>query len=402
MIGWKQIWMGAFLMGWIFTSWGTDLRAARPESIQKDISQKRKDLKEIKKELTTTKEKEKEIRGQESSILDSLSKIENELYLKEKDLKQMEGRLGQTKERLRKTDLQVLQLNRSLDRTKEELFSRLIAFYKMGRIPPETLLFTSRSYPDLLKTDKYLRVIIDFDARLVETYRYQVTLKERYQGTLKEDQGQWERSIAEVEKKKEEIKKAKAAKHALLKSIQNQKVVYQRVIVELEERARELQALVAKLEREKKVTAYGKSKPDESRGKLIAPVQGNVISLFKEKGQNGIEIKASTGTEVRAVLPGKVLYSDWFKGFGNVMIIDHGDQTFTVSGYCSQLLKKAGDLVSQGEVIALVGSSGSLKGPSLYFEIRHKGKPQNPMEWIAHLEKVATLPGGTEKSKKGL
>src|SRR5512136_395642 len=108
-----------------------------------------------------------------------------------------------------------------------------------------------------------------------------------------------------------------------------------------------------------KGTVYGKLKPDSAKGKLIPPVQGNVISLFKEKGQNGIEIKAPLGAEVRAVLAGKVLYADWFKGFGNVMIIDHGDQTFTVSGYCSQLLKKAGDVVSQGEAIALVGNAGS-------------------------------------------
>ena len=126
-----------------------------------------------------------------------------------------------------------------------------------------------------------------------------------------------------------------------------------------------------------------------------------MISQFKEKGQNGIEIKAPLGAEVRAVLPGKVLYADWFKGFGNVMIIDHGDQTFTVSGYCSQLLRKAGDVVSEGEAIALVGSAGSLKGPCLYFEIRHKGKPQDPMEWISHLEKVVSLPGGKRKRKKG-
>jgi len=92
-------------------------------------------------------------------------------------------------------------------------------------------------------------------------------------------------------------------------------------------------------------------------------------------------------TEVRAILPGKILYADWFKGFGNVVIIDHGDHLFTVSGYSSQLLKKTGDSVEQGEAIALVGSSGSLKGPCLYFEIRHRGKPQDPTNWIPQLEK---------------
>jgi septal ring factor EnvC (AmiA/AmiB activator) len=272
----------------------------------------------------------------------------------------------------------------------------------MERISPETFLFSSYSFSDRLKIDRYLRVVIDSDARLVHTFRSQVGLKEQYRKTLVEDQAQWERSIAEVAKKKEEVKKAKATKHALLRSIQNQKVVYQKVIVELEERAKELQAFIGKLEREKRETVHGRPRPDLSKGKLNPPVQGSVISLFKAKGQNGIEIKAPLGAQVRAVLPGKVLYADWFKGFGNVMIIDHGDQTFTVSGYCSQLLKKAGDSVSEGEPVALVGSAGSLKGPCLYFEIRHRGKPQDPMEWVSHLEKVASLPAGNGKGKKGL
>ena len=123
----------------------------------------------------------------------------------------------------------------------------------------------------------------------------------------------------------------------------------------------------------------------------MPPVHGKVISLFKEKGQNGIEIQAPSGAEVQAVLPGKVLYADWFKGFGNMVIIDHGDQTYTVSAYCSQLLKKGGETVSQGEPIALVGSAGSVKGPCLYFEIRHRGKAQDPANWISPTGKIASL-----------
>jgi len=106
------------------------------------------------------------------------------------------------------------------------------------------------------------------------------------------------------------------------------------------------------------------------------------------------------GTEIRAVLPGKVLYADWFKGFGNIVIIDHGDHVFTVSGYCSQLLKKAGDEVAQGDAIGLVGSAGALKGPSLYFEIRHQGKAQNPMDWISQPDKLALLPEGSGSKRK--
>jgi len=215
-------------------------------------------------------------------------------------------------------------------------------------------------------------------------------LKERYQEELTQDQLQQERGISEMAKKKEEIKKARGEKRALLTAIKHQKVVYQKLIGELEDRGKDLQALIQKLEGEKSL--YASKQPSITfKGKLMPPVHGKVISLFKEKGQNGIEIQAPAGAEVRAVLPGKILYADWFKGFGNMVIIDHGGQTYTVSAYCSQLLKKAGETVSQGESVALVGSAGSLKGPCLYFEVRHRGKPQDPMNWISSTGKIASL-----------
>ncbi len=398
---WIWAWIGCFLMGWVLACETSDLWAARGDQIEKDITQKKKDLKDIKKEISVTKEKEKEIRGKESSILGTLHLLEVELYKKEKELKQMEMQLVKTQERLQQTQTQIVMLNKKIERTKEELFSRLIALYKMGRTPTEGFLLASQSYLDLLMLDKYFRVIIDYDTRLIETHRHQIALKERYQEELIQDQSQMRRNISEIGKKKKEITKVSEEKRALLKSTQNQKVVYQKLLVELEVRAKELQALVDKLEREKSLQAYGKSKPDVLKGKLIPPVQGKVLSLFKEKGQNGIEIKAPMGAEIRAVLSGKVLYADWFKGFGNIVIIDHGDHTFTVSGYCSELLKKTGDTVSQGETIALVGSAGSLKGPCLYFEIRHQGKPQDPMEWLSHLDRVVSLSEENKKEKKG-
>ncbi|MBS3917388.1 MAG: peptidoglycan DD-metalloendopeptidase family protein [Deltaproteobacteria bacterium] len=385
---------------WILTLVVSDLQASRKDQIEKDITQKKKDLGDVKKEISVTRKREKEIRGKESSILGNLNSLETELYKKTKELKQMEGQLAQIRERLRQTRGQIAMLNIGLERTREELFSRLTALYKMGRTPPETILLTSQSFPDLLKIDKYFRVILHSDARLVETYQYQVALKERYQDELTRDQRQWERDISEVEKKKAEIQGIRKEKQALLRSIQNQKVVYQKLIKELEERAKNLQTLVRKLEREKSLLSYGKAKPENFKGRLTPPVNGKVISLFKERGQNGIEIQAAMGTEIRAVLPGKVLYADWFKGFGNIVIIDHGDHVFTVSGYCSELLKKAGEEVAQGEAIGLVGSAGSLKGPSLYFEIRHQGKPQDPMDWISQPDKLALLPEGNESRRK--
>lgn len=367
----------------------SSVEGSRKDQLEKDITEKKKSLSNLRKEISVTRKKEKEIRGKETSILDTLNRLETELFKRKRELREMERELNRIRERLKQTREQISILNRGLERTRSEFFSRLIALYKMGRTPPETIVLTSPSFSDLLKVDQYMKALLQSDARLVGTYQYQLGLKERYQEELTENQRQWERSILEVERKKAEIETIRQEKQALLKSIQDQKKVYRQLIEELEERAKNLQALVQRLEREKSLLSYGKTRPEQFKGRLPPPVHGKVISLFRERGQNGIEIQAEMGTEIRAILPGRVVFADWFKGFGNIVIIDHGDHLFTVSGYCSHLMKKAGEDVAQGEAIALVGSAGALKGPSLYFEIRHQGRAQDPMDWISQPERLA-------------
>lgn len=397
---WGFIFFEVIILWWIFILGSGDFGICRAEPLDKEIIKKRKELKDIKKEISITREKQKIVLSKESSVLESLNTLEMEIYKKEKELKRVETQLNQIKDRIHQNRNHIIMLTNAMERTKGDLFLRLQALYKMGRSLPERFIFASQSYLDMLKIDKYLRYIIDFDTRLIETYRYQVSLRENYQEKLTTDQLQCEKKISEVEDKREEIKKIKDEKQRILRDIQSQKVAYKRLIGELEERAKDLQALINKLEKEKAFVSYGKAKPDTLKGKIAPPLHGRLLSLFKEKGQNGVEIKAPFGAEIRAVLPGKVLYSDWFKGFGNIVIIDHGESTFTVYGYCSQLFKKAGEKVSQGEVIALVGDAGSLKGPCLYFEIRHQGKPQDPLHWITNMNRVVSLPEGNEGREK--
>jgi len=128
------------------------------------------------------------------------------------------------------------------------------------------------------------------------------------------------------------------------------------------------------------------------KGKLPSPVKGEIVTFYgKEKLprfntfilHNGIRIKAPYGSEIRSIYHGKVIYSDWFKGYGNIIIIDHGDSYYSLSCHASRLFKEVGNMVKQGEVIGLVGDTGSLYGSGLYFEIRHGGKSVNPLNWLA-------------------
>ncbi|HEX9949423.1 MAG TPA: peptidoglycan DD-metalloendopeptidase family protein, partial [Thermodesulfobacteriota bacterium] len=116
------------------------------------------------------------------------------------------------------------------------------------------------------------------------------------------------------------------------------------------------------------------------RGKLPPPVQGNI---FSPKGrEHGIGIEAPEGAQIQAIFNGRVAYAAWFKGYGNLLVIDHGEGYHSVAAHASRLLKKVGDEVRMGEAVALVGSTGSIEGPMLYFEIRYHGTALDPLTWL--------------------
>jgi septal ring factor EnvC (AmiA/AmiB activator) len=126
----------------------------------------------------------------------------------------------------------------------------------------------------------------------------------------------------------------------------------------------------------------------QMQGRLHWPVKGELFGHFgtprSEGGQwRGVFIRAKEGTEVRAVADGKVAYADWLRGFGNLLIIDHGNGYMTIYGNNDALYKTPGQPVRTGEPIASVGASGGQEESGLYFEIRHRGQPTDPSRWVA-------------------
>jgi septal ring factor EnvC (AmiA/AmiB activator) len=125
------------------------------------------------------------------------------------------------------------------------------------------------------------------------------------------------------------------------------------------------------------------------RGKLALPVRGELGNRFGSPRQDGgvvwkgLLIAARAGEEVRAVATGRVVFADWLRGFGNLIIVDHGDNYMSLYGYNETLFKRVGDVIRAGERIAAVGSSGGHPDSGLYFELRHEGRPFDPLSWVS-------------------
>ncbi len=160
-----------------------------------------------------------------------------------------------------------------------------------------------------------------------------------------------------------------------------------REIAEAEERARAEE--LARAEEAARLAAQQVSMIGlhTNKGKLPWPVEGRVLHRFNstQTGQlkwKGMVIASPSGTEVHAVQDGEVVFADWLRGYGLLLMVDHGKDTMTLYGYNQSLLKNVGDTVRTGETIALVGDSGGQRQSSLYFQIREKGQPINPQPWL--------------------
>jgi len=128
---------------------------------------------------------------------------------------------------------------------------------------------------------------------------------------------------------------------------------------------------------------------EKMKGKLRLPIRGELTNRFGAQRSSGgptwkgLFIRSPAGQEVRAVASGRVVFADWLRGFGNLLIIDHGQGYLTIYGNNESVLKQVGEAVRGGDAVATVGASGGNMESGLYFEIRHKGKPFDPMRWVS-------------------
>ncbi len=358
------------------------------------VKTQRMRLQEIQEELKRKKAGETAVRKKEESILDALSRIDRKILARKEELGRLDSRYDRIRGNIISVQEKLNRIQHKIDQNQTRLHSRIVALYKIWRIGYFPYLLAYNSYNDFMRMVKFLRIVIDFDANLLRQYQAQRLEKGQYQEKLAKELKDLKRIRAEQEIKKLEILRAKREKETFLRAVRREKANYRRWIGELEKRAKELQLLVTKLEKETRDKGVYDLNFKNQKGRLSLPVRGNVIL---EKHRRGIVIEADQDSPIKAVYSGKVIYSGWFKGYGNIIIIDHGDKYYTVSAHASKLLKRINDRVTKGDVIALVGDTGSLRGPRLYFEIRYQGKLQDPLEWLP----IPKDSNGPSQTKKG-
>jgi len=281
-------------------------------------------------------------------------------------------------------------------RTLEIFFSqRLVAFYKSSRLGALHLLAPADSVVELLKRKTALERILSRDEQTRQTMVAQYADLQELQAQLMSHQEDKRVRMGEYERQAAAVHRERSRREALLARIRDQQEIQRATIESLREAARELEREIQALSRQSEGRVLRPPEPSgplaASKGLLIFPVKGKIQNVYGpyrhprlniQAFRNGIDIAAERGEPVRAVHAGTVLYASWFKAYGNIVVIDHGDHYYTVYAHLEDVFKSVDNRVEAGDVIATVGDSGAMGVTGLYFEIRHHDRPVDPMEWL--------------------
>ncbi|MGD8535194.1 MAG: peptidoglycan DD-metalloendopeptidase family protein [Candidatus Aminicenantes bacterium] len=359
---------------------------------QQNVSEYKKRLADISGQIDQLKLRLKEEEKKESTFLSELDRIGFHKNLIRKEISLYTMQLGNTNRELSSIQRRIPQLKSKLDDEKESIEKILVSMYKFGKVNPFQFMLQAENMGTLVSESKNLTLLVQYQNEVISSYVDTLSLLKDSERELEEKKKESSNLIWKTKKKRQELDVQERRQKALIKDIKENKKMHIQALEELNERAQQLQLLIEKLLKEEISFPITIVPLYEQRGKLPWPLEGAVVSTFGRQVHpqfrtvtfnNGIEISPQKNQAVvKAIHPGKVVFSDYFKGYGNLLIIDHGIRYLSFYGHCADFLVKMGDLVKTGQPIAIVGDTGSLKGVTLYFEIRSKAKPVDPLKWL--------------------
>ena len=341
-----------------------------------------------KKEIISITEKETRIISELENLNFSLNDARQTVLLIQKDIVHIE-------QLMEKNNVKTQVLSKKIMHNEKYASQRLVALYKLNQMGKFNLLASTDSLYDFFHRKFALEKILHQDELILETLQKnqnELSLVRRNLDAQKKKKNKLEKQLnAQIlEKTRKRQKRAR-----LLDEIRNKKVLTLAAIESLKHSAQALDTTFSEFKKENPgIRPYADSAPHaftDLKGLLIMPVNGKIVEFFGSytntefnlvNFRSGINIRAERGEPIHAVYKGKTLYASWFKGYGNMIIIDHGDHYYTLYAHAEELFKNKGDPVEAGEVIATVGDTGSMAKPGLHFEVRYHGKPIDPAPWI--------------------
>jgi septal ring factor EnvC (AmiA/AmiB activator) len=326
---------------------------------------------------------------EKTSILNDIYTLELEMEVAVIELNKLSLLLDDTQDKIDRKQKEEDLLRKKIARSQENVKRILRVLYKMGELGYVKLFINIGNLDQLFRNYRLIVALMDDRVIEIKAIRLGIAKLQKIKAELKIEFDRLSGLKSEKAAKLSRLNGLKKNKLEIISKINRQRDFNSRLLEELKNEGENLTAFLN--QKTGPVTADTVNL-GLLRGKLAWPLQGVVISSFGKKKSsrfdtytfnNGIEIKPLQSDKIKAVQSGEIIFCDYFKGYGNLVIIQHPGNFHSLYGHCEKFLKKPGDHIGPGEEIALAGNSGSLYGKCLYFEIRQNLKPQDPLLWLS-------------------
>jgi septal ring factor EnvC (AmiA/AmiB activator) len=346
---------------------------------------------EIKRQIEDKKEKLEQVEKVESATLSHIHTTNRRLQKVRNNINRYQKLMEEAQEEIDTAKAEIDELEKGIAKRRNWLRRKLRAMNRFGRHGDLLLAVgTSNDIPAVMRRWKYLESLSAKENETLKKYKSDLAVvhkkKEKYAGML----DRYEDQKKKVQKAEKSLEREMRKKELLLASVRKEKKTYQRLLRELRKASARMQKIIRQSER-KRSSQFTGTDFRRWKGGLSWPVDGQVaIPYGSQKDprfntpvfRNGIYIEAEENSLASAVHAGKVVFADWFEGYGLLVILNHGRGYHSLYGNLSETFLRTGDIIRKEEAVGKVGTSGVTENPSLYFEIRYKGKPLDPSQWL--------------------
>ena len=349
-----------------------------------ELEEKQQQLNSVQQQIEAQQRKAELARRKEQTIAEQLRAIQQELDTAEDEYEAVNDQLENTEQHIKANVELSNRLTKKLEVQTKTLHRRIRDIYKNGQVNYLDVLLGAKDFNDFVGRMDILKKILAYDNALIQGTKADRETLRKAKEQLESDRAK----IVELRKlaaaKREQVAERRQERRGVLNAATYERETAERAYRELIETSRQIEQMIKRIQ-------SGEKNIGGSTGTMTWPAEGEITSPFgwrvhpifgTQRLHTGIDIGADYGDAIRAADGGVVIHADWMGGYGNAVIIDHGNGISTLYAHNSQLLVDEGQTVAKGQTVARCGSTGYSTGPHLHFEVRQNGSPVNPLNYL--------------------
>ncbi|WP_444920423.1 murein hydrolase activator EnvC family protein [Microbulbifer sp. CnH-101-G] len=345
-------------------------------------------LTEIKQRIESLQQELNQVRGQRDQLLKDLEENEKDISGLHRRIDQIRRDMRSRTDKLRELQEEQNQLQEARRSMQRRVEQEIAAAYRLGRQEQIKLLLNQQNPQNIARQLRYHDYFLQKRSRVIDNYLQTLASLETVSTSIERERNSLQAERAQLQERQDKLRSAQQVRKRTLEKLAARLANGGGELKQLQGDRKRLQTLIDEVGRAiATLVNPDQHKPfAKQRGRLQWPVQGRRANAYGQRRANGITwkgvtIRANEGEPVRAIHRGRVVFSDYLRGHGMLVILDHGDGYMSLYAHNQSLTRDIGEWVESGDTIARVGNSGGIAHSGLYFEIRHRGQAQDPTAW---------------------